>query len=83
MEIPKTIYTDAYRRLTARLRMARLQKGLTQFQVARKIGRSRAWLGRIESAQLRLDPVSLVIVTRVCGLRASRLVAELEKELPR
>jgi transcriptional regulator with XRE-family HTH domain len=79
----KTIYCQPYRNLVTKIKAARLQKGLTQFQAARKIGRSRAWLGRIESAQLRLDPVSLVIVSRVCGIHASRLVAELEKELPR
>jgi len=46
------------------------------------VGRKRAWGGKIEQCELKLDVVCLVRVARACGLKASNLVEELEEEEP-
>lgn len=46
------------------------------------MGRKRAWVGKIEQCELKLDVVGLVRVARACGLKASNLVEELEEEEP-
>lgn len=72
-------------RITApvdRLRQARISRGLTQRDVAEQVGRRRAWVGKIEQCELRLDVVALVRVARAFGLKASNLVEELEEEEP-
>lgn len=78
----KTIYMPEYRNLIAALRKARQQRGLKQDEVARRVGKSRSWYGRVEQVQILLDPVELVLVARACGISAARLVAKLEKDCP-
>jgi transcriptional regulator with XRE-family HTH domain len=55
----KTIYEDEYRVFVKRLKKAREEAGLTQVQVAKKLGSSQAYISKVESAQLRVDVIEL------------------------
>ncbi len=55
----KSIQTKEYAVFVERLRTARLEAGLTQTQVAKKIGRPQSHISNVESGQQRVDVVEL------------------------
>jgi len=55
----KSIHTKEYAYFVGRLRKARLEAGLTQIQVAKKIDRPQSHISNIESGQQRVDVVEL------------------------
>lgn len=77
----KTIYNEPYRNLVKRLRAARIKRGLRQMDVARRVDKSRAWIGKVETFQVRLDLVHFVRLCRALGVGATGLIRRLEGEL--
>ena len=61
----KTIFDESYQRLVGTLRDARIRNDLTHSDVAKYLGRTRTWIGKIESFELRLD---LLCFARLCNL---------------
>lgn len=55
----KSIHTKEYAYFVEKLQKARLEAGLTQVQVARKLGRPQSHISNIESGQQRIDIVEL------------------------
>ena len=55
----KSIHTKEYAYFVGRLRKARLETGLTQTQVAKKLGRPQSHISNVESGQQRVDVVEL------------------------
>ncbi len=78
----KTIYDPAYRRLIGRLKQIRQEKQLRQVDAAKQLHRSRKWLGKIESHDLRLDVLCFIRLCQAYGIKGSRLIREMEKEEP-
>ena len=52
-------YTKAYERFLVRLAAARLQAGMTQAQVAKRLGRPQSFVSKIESGERRVDVIEL------------------------
>jgi len=61
----KSIHTKEYAYFVERLRKARLEAGLTQVQVARKLGRPQSHISNVESGQQRVDVVELQIFAKM------------------
>lgn len=55
----KSIQTKEYAYFVERLKKARTEAGLTQVQVAKKIGRPQSHISNVESGQQRVDVVEL------------------------
>lgn len=55
----KSVHTKEYAIFVERLKAARLDVGLTQVQVAKKLGRPQSHISNIESGQQRVDVVEL------------------------
>lgn len=55
----KSIHTKEYAYVVERLRKARLEAGLTQVQVAKKLKRPQSHVSNVESGQQRVDVVEL------------------------
>jgi len=53
----KTLHTDGYGRFKNRLKEARKQSGLTQSEVAEKLGLPQSYVSKIESGERRVDAV--------------------------
>jgi transcriptional regulator with XRE-family HTH domain len=51
----KTIKTKEYARFIEKLRKARLEAGLRQIEVAKKVKRPQSYISRVESGEYRLD----------------------------
>jgi transcriptional regulator with XRE-family HTH domain len=54
-----SIYNKEYKEIVIRLRVAREQAGLTQKEVADKLGKPQSFISKIESVERRLDVVEL------------------------
>jgi transcriptional regulator with XRE-family HTH domain len=63
----KTIYEDEYKIFIKRLKKARQEAGLTQVQVAEKLGSSQAYISKVESGQLRVDVLELKRFAKLYG----------------
>ncbi len=55
----KSIHSKEYKVVLERLRKARLDAGLTQTQVAKKLGHHQSYVSKIESGERRVDVVEL------------------------
>jgi transcriptional regulator with XRE-family HTH domain len=53
------VTSPEYKRLLERLRQARLDAGLTQAQVAEKLGVRQTFISKVELGERRIDPVEL------------------------
>lgn len=57
--MPKTIYSDKYKKILNLLRQARKEAGLTQVEVAKKLGKPQSFVAKCESGERRIDIVEL------------------------
>ena len=57
--MPRTIYSNEHKIIVERLKKARLNAGLGQVEVAKKLGKTQSYLSKIESGQRRFDVLQL------------------------
>ena len=55
----KIVYTEKYKVFLERLRQARKDKGLTQIDVAKSLGKHQSYVAKCESGERRVDIVEL------------------------
>ncbi|HVW82532.1 MAG TPA: helix-turn-helix transcriptional regulator [Candidatus Paceibacterota bacterium] len=55
----KSIHTDERAGFVKRLKKARIEAGLTQAEVAEKLGCSQSWVSKIELGELRVEAIWL------------------------
>jgi transcriptional regulator with XRE-family HTH domain len=63
----KSIHTKEYAYFVERLQKARLEAGLTQVQVAKKLKRPQSHISNIETGQQRVDVVELQRFAKIYG----------------
>lgn len=63
----KSIHTREYAYFVERLRRARLESGLTQVQVAKKLQRPQSHVSNVESGQQRVDIIELKRFAKIYG----------------
>ena len=63
----KALHARRYRTFIASLRQAREDAGLTQVEVARRIGRPQTWVSKCELGERRVDFVELEDWAAACG----------------
>lgn len=56
------------------LRDTRVAQGLTQVEVARRLGRAQSYVSRIESGKLRVDVMELFDICAALDVRAVDLI---------
>ena len=79
----KSIHTDEYAAVLALLREARAAAGLTQVQLAERLGQSQSFVSKAEVGERRLDLIQLRSICEVLGTTLSAFVAKLEERLAR
>lgn len=72
----KAIYTARSQRLTALLRSTRLAAGLSQVEVARRLGVPQSFVSKYESGERRLDLIELEQVCAALGVELGGFVAK-------
>ena len=62
------LHTEEYRRFAAALARARDAAGLSQRQLALKLGKTQSYVAKYETARQRLDVVEFLQVIRAIGV---------------
>ena len=75
----KSVYTPAYRHVVERVVALRKRAGLTQRELAAKLGWPQNLVARLETTQRRLDLVEFVAICEACGADPSVESADLAK----
>lgn len=57
--MPRAIYNKEHQKIVERLKQARLDVGLCQVEVAKKLDRTQSYVSKIESGQRRFDVLQL------------------------
>lgn len=63
----KSIHTKERAVFVERLRKARMEAGLTQVQVAKKLGCTQSWISKIELGELRVEAIWLNRLAKLYG----------------
>lgn len=66
-----SIHGKEYQALLRLLRAARLEAGLTQVEVAQRLGRPQSFVSKTELGERRLDPIDLRAFAAVYGKAVS------------
>ncbi len=61
----KSLHSEAYRRFLELLKRARREAGLTQVDVAQRLGRPQSYVSKCESGERRVDVIELAEFARL------------------
>jgi HTH-type transcriptional regulator/antitoxin HipB len=75
----RTLQSPRHERLRALLVQARLDAGLTQTEVAKRLGRYQSFVATVESGQRRVDVIEFLAIAEAIGFDPSKVIAELGK----
>lgn len=75
----KSIYSKEYSLFLEHLRNAREEKGLTQIEVAEKIGQTQSFVSKVERGERRLDIIELREFCTAFGMPFVKFVTHIEK----
>jgi transcriptional regulator with XRE-family HTH domain len=78
--VPKSVFTDRYRRLLRALVDARQSQGLTQAQLGRRLGQDQTFVSKFERGVRRLDVVEFLDVTEALGVDPLGLLIDLKRK---
>lgn len=77
----KSIHSAPYRAFLALLRTERRRAGVTQVELARRLGAEQSFVSKCERGERRLDVVELRQVCAALGISFARFAAKLDKSL--
>lgn len=77
----KSIYSQEYSLFLEQLRNTREIKGLTQTQVAERLGQTQSFVSKVERGERRIDVVELRAFCLAIGVTFRTFIAQIEKTL--
>jgi len=77
----KSIHSRRYAVFLKVLRESRVRAGLTQVQLARKIGETQTFISKCERGERRVDVIELRMFCRAFGSTLKKFVALLERAM--
>lgn len=80
--MPKSVFTGAHQHLVAVLVEARRKAGLTQTELAERIGKDQKFISLIERSQRRVDVIEFCALARALGADPAAMYGDLIKRLP-
>jgi transcriptional regulator with XRE-family HTH domain len=80
--MPKSVYTDAYASMIKTLVALRQKRGVSQVELANRIGREQPFVSRIERGQRRIDLVEFCVIVRAIGEDPASVAAQICQIIP-
>jgi transcriptional regulator with XRE-family HTH domain len=77
----KSVFTPQYQAFLRLLREARIEKGLTQAQLADLLGETQSWVSKWERGEHRLDIIELWRICKALDVPWSEFAIKLEQAL--
>ncbi|MCX8981161.1 helix-turn-helix domain-containing protein [Citrobacter portucalensis] len=62
------MYSDEYQLVIKILRSARIDKGITQTQLAESLGKPQSFVAKVENGERRLDVIEFATIARLLSL---------------
>jgi len=81
--MPKSVFTDAYASLVDEIIALRRQKGVSQVELAQRLGKTQQFVSSIERRVRRLDVIELYALVQAIGGDPEKLVLKVYRRLPR
>ncbi len=79
----KTLFSKDYALFLKHLRATRQQKGLTQVEVARRIGQNQSFVSKCERGERRVDVIELRYFCQAMGISFETFISQLAYDLER
>lgn len=79
--MPRTIHSAIYQELVAELVSARLAAGLTQQEIADRLGKPQSYVAKVEGNERRLDVIELMVIAEVIGFDPIPALTKIWKSL--
>jgi transcriptional regulator with XRE-family HTH domain len=80
--MPKSVFSGAHRFLVETLVAARRRSGLTQAELAQRVGKDQSFVSLIENSQRRVDVLEFCALARSMGEDPIGLFSEIVRKLP-
>lgn len=77
--MPRSAATDAQKEVVRVLKNARAEAGLTQQQLADRLGKPQSFVAKYERGERRLDIIELIRIARAMEVRPGKIFSALEK----
>lgn len=81
--MPKSLFTDAYASFLRVLVAARKAAGVSQVELARRIGRDQPFISLVERGVRRVDVIEFYVIARALDLDPVDLFAQIAAQMPR
>lgn len=72
----KSIYTDDYINIISALRAIRINKNITQAEMAKKLNTSQSFVSKVENRERRLDVIELLSWIDALGISVSDIIPD-------
>ena len=77
--MPKSLRSSRQRQLTALLVQTRRARGLTQAEVAARLGKPQSFVAKVEGGERRLDVIEFIDLAYALRVRPVDLIARLQR----
>ena len=81
--MPKSVFTDAYISVVQYLIALRKRQGVSQVELARRLGRPQPFVSFVENRERRLDLVEFCAYVRALGADPEEAAVEVIRALPK
>lgn len=81
--MPKSVFTDAYQVLLSVLVAARKKAGVSQVELAARLGKPQPFISNIENGIRRIDLIEFYAIARALKLEPVKLFATVVRKLPK
>ena len=75
----RSAFTRKYARFRRLLADARRAKGVTQVELAKKLGRPQSFISKVEQGERRLDVIEFLEVARALKVDPLRIIADVNR----
>lgn len=73
----KSVFSDRYARFLGVLVQARKDAGLTQSELASRLGKPQSYISKAERGERRLDVIEFIEISEALGVKAPTLISQL------
>jgi transcriptional regulator with XRE-family HTH domain len=80
--MPKSVFSDAYAIFLRALVAARKDAGVSQVELARRVGRDQPFISLVENGVRRVDLIEFYVLARGIGTDPIALFAAIASDLP-
>lgn len=79
--MPFAFHSPAYKTLIALLVAKRREKGMSQVELGKRLGRPQTFVSKVEQCERRLDVVEFLVIADILGLDIMYAIKEVKRTI--